>query len=528
MAEGYSATQLAQEFGLRSDSTFGHYLKRHGITPDLPNKRFSEEQAKTIRELRATRKKKKKADAAQISTPDDTPSDVTQPIIAAKAKERMEEGVRIENLGLKSIQGKSPDAELADELTQAATGAQEPLQASFETVDNASTTLVAPVVQPDVKNSSYREDEPQPITSDENHSAAPKDSENFSGQITHESFPLPKTDEGAATPKQQVEVAATGVPEQAETSAQKAVEESQQEPVEQISAEPPTDELSTALVDAQEPPQAKVAPVDDKTPVVAENPAEGEKKSPDTDTSERKEPLNNSDADCTTSGGFTQRIENLPAEILALPRFFPVKEDKHPRISEWQKPENQKAHRDVQGLKGFDICGHEQGVNYALIDFDHVLTDTGEFVNETAEDWYNSIQLTFKGYCERSISGHGLHILAKPTPEKFAAISGKAGVLHLDSNNPEIKIELFFKTTRYCLLTGDLYECAPNAPIAEGETADEVLQDLLNAIQKQLDAKTNTLPKSKHLRETSTDRQDEPEYVLFRAKRMLERIDTKA
>lgn len=471
MAEGYTLSQLAQEFGL-SVSGFRKYYQKHNLPPDLPENRFSKKLAKKIRKLREASTRIKKADIAQIPTPDATP---------------------------------------VDELTQAVTGAQEPLQASFEPVDNetpeepvddASTALVDPTA-PLV--------EPTP--------AAPKDSENFSATDLSEKFPVPKSGDSAATPKQQGEDAPTYVPEQAETAAIIPAERNNS-----------TDELSIAPVDAQEPLRAPLEPVDDTTPVhveaPSENPVEGEKKSPDTDEKDSKEPMNEFNVDFTTRDSFTQRLENLPAEILALPRFFPVKEDKHPCIGAWQNPENQRAHQDVQGLKGFDISGHGQGDDYLLIDFDHVLNDAGEFVNETAEDWYNSIQLTFKGYCERSISGHGLHILAKPTPEKFVAISGKAGVLHLDPNNHEIKIELFFKTTRYCLLTGDLYDCEPNAPIAEGETVDEVLQDLLNEIQKQLDAQPTPPTKSKHMKDTSPNRQDEPEYDIFRATKMLEVLST--
>lgn len=124
MAENYTAKQLAQEFGLSSFSDFRKYLKTHGITPDLPQKRFSDKLAQEIRELRATSKRtKKKADAAQIPTPESTPVDKPS----------------------------------SDELIQAATGTQEPEEAAVEPVDDetpaanvedASSALVAPVVQP--------------------------------------------------------------------------------------------------------------------------------------------------------------------------------------------------------------------------------------------------------------------------------------------------------------------------------------------------------------------------------------------
>ncbi|MBQ3434755.1 MAG: hypothetical protein IJG24_06910, partial [Selenomonadaceae bacterium] len=232
-----------------------------------------------------------------------------------------------------------------------------------------------------------------------------------------------------------------------------------------------------------------------------------------------------------------QHFENLPDEILNAPRFFLVGKNKVPLTKGWSNPENQRDYRDVKGVAGFDTCGRGQAVDYLLLDFDHVLTDSGEFVNETAQKWFKSIHEKLKTYCERSISGHGLHIFAKPTADKFAPISnGKNGVLKFGD---DAKLEIFYKNkARYCLVTGDVFECAPKTAIASGEVVDEVLQKLLDAIQKQLQAKEKpAAPKSEQPAESEKrnrtaqdtrdrEHEDEHEYDLYRAEKMLKLLST--
>ena len=229
-----------------------------------------------------------------------------------------------------------------------------------------------------------------------------------------------------------------------------------------------------------------------------------------------------------------QHFENLPDEIINAPRFFLVGEDKVPLTKAWSNPENQRHYRDVKGVAGFDTCGRGQAVDYLLMDFDHIFTDTGEFVNETVKQWFHAIQDKLKSFCERSISGHGAHILAKPTADKFNPISnGKNGVLHFGDG---AKLELFYKSKgRYCLVTGDVFECEPKAPVASGELVDEVLQKLLDVIQRQLKAKEKPAEqKSEQAKPTvnrnnsahdTREREDEPEYNMHRAHIMLDCID---
>ena len=155
--------------------------------------------------------------------------------------------------------------------------------------------------------------------------------------------------------------------------------------------------------------------------------------------------MNNFNENCTTGGGFTQQIENLPAEILDQPRFFPVAENKQPLMSEWQKPENQRDYRDVRGLLGFDTCGHGQAADYLFVDFDHVLDDAGNFSYPDAERWYNYISQSGDNvYCERSKSGDGLHFICRPTAGKFPKVTNSDRNRIYFDKETGAKIELFY------------------------------------------------------------------------------------
>lgn len=223
------------------------------------------------------------------------------------------------------------------------------------------------------------------------------------------------------------------------------------------------------------------------------------------------------------------KLQNLPEEFLRQKRFLPViiTEDgkKTPTLKGWQIPCNQKSYTEIQKLAGFDTCGHEDADDYIFYDFDHVLNEKGEFINVEAEKWFNYVHSSLDGFCEKSISGTGLHVFAKPTPNKFSPISnGENGVLYFDRDK-DIKLEIFYKSAgRFCLMTGDLFRCKPQAPIPSGEIVDDVHQTLLNQIQK------NLLPKSKTEKKSANTappmhKADSPEYDLFRAQIMLDTIN---
>ena len=211
--------------------------------------------------------------------------------------------------------------------------------------------------------------------------------------------------------------------------------------------------------------------------------------------------MNKFDSNSTTNGDDkASLIENLPAEMLNSKRFFPVKiavdGKKLPTIKAWQEPENQRNYRDVRGLKGFDTCGHGQGVDYLFLDFDHVLGDDGEFLFPEAEQWFNFITgncaFTARGdndsdntFCEISYNGHGLHVFCVPTPNKFSTISNGANDILWIDRDRDAKIEIFYMSAgRYSLMTGNLFRCTAPANIPHGEVADEIFQRLLDELDR--------------------------------------------
>ena len=149
---------------------------------------------------------------------------------------------------------------------------------------------------------------------------------------------------------------------------------------------------------------------------------------------------------------FQQRLKNLPAEILALPRFLPTRKDnpKAPKGKDWQKPENQVNYSELKGIGGF-VAATETEESLVFFDFDHVLDDNGNFINDDAEKWFNDLHGE-NFYCERSISGQGLHIFALPIRGKFPKITGK---IYLTEDKKSF-IEVFYRTTKFCLVTGSL------------------------------------------------------------------------
>ena len=221
-----------------------------------------------------------------------------------------------------------------------------------------------------------------------------------------------------------------------------------------------------------------------------------------------------------------QILTNLPQEILSTQRFFPVGADKAPHMKDWGNPDKQKFYSDFKGLVGFDTVGHGRGVDYLFLDFDHVLNGNGEFINDEAEKYFNYVFSSFEDcYCERSFSGRGLHIFAVPTPNKFSPISnGKDGVLFFDRDK-DIKLELFYNNAaRYCLATGDLFRCQPQAPIPKGEIVDDVFQTILDEIKRRQPAATSQKNSANN---SLMNAQDSPEYDSFRARRMIDCIPIK-
>lgn len=224
----------------------------------------------------------------------------------------------------------------------------------------------------------------------------------------------------------------------------------------------------------------------------------------------------------TTPAVISQQLDNLPEEILSQPRFFAVKKNKEPKAKGWSNPKNQKLYSEIQGLVGFDTAGHNVAADYLFLDFDHVLNDQGEFVTAVAEECFNRTQNYLKTYCEISASGHGIHIIAKPTVGKFKKVSsGENGRIYFDTEKKSF-LEIFYGTGgRYCLFTGNVFRCEPKTPIAHGEPVDGVFQNLLDFIAKRTKKPLKSAQETKETKPIS----DSADYDLFRAKIMLDAIN---
>lgn len=225
-----------------------------------------------------------------------------------------------------------------------------------------------------------------------------------------------------------------------------------------------------------------------------------------------------------------QILQNLPQEFLTQPRFFLVGRDKKPFTNDWSNPDNQKLYTDINGIAGFDTCGHGRAADYLFLDFDHVLDDAGNFVNPDAEKCFNLISSIAPTFSEKSISGHGLHKIFKPTPNKFQPISaGTKGTLHFGDKHTKDspKLEIFYGSAgRYCFFTGNLFHCEPNAPIAHGEAVDAIFQNLLDVIAYDNKKTPKPTQKPKLKVETKQPAIDSVDYDAFRAGLMLDCIVT--
>lgn len=218
-----------------------------------------------------------------------------------------------------------------------------------------------------------------------------------------------------------------------------------------------------------------------------------------------------------------QQLGNLPAEILALPRWLKTRKDNHkaPAGTAWQKPENQKMYSELSGVRGFVAATEIEG-GLIFYDFDHALTDSGEPVNDKAEYWLSHIQAG-KFYAELSQSKHGAHMFGKPTAGKFGKINGK---LYLTEDKKSF-IEVFYGTTKFCLPTGNLFRCEPQAPIAQGEVANNILQNILDAINEQNSKAKSKQDQGKGEKDSTLVYQspDSAGYDLWRATKMLDYIN---
>ena len=94
----------------------------------------------------------------------------------------------------------------------------------------------------------------------------------------------------------------------------------------------------------------------------------------------------------------------LPGE-LALSRQWIETVNKRPKHEGWTNPENWKLYTGIKGDRGFVL-----GDRFVVLDFDHVLNENGEWVNEEAHRFYTELIRQFPTWVEFSSSGRGLHV----------------------------------------------------------------------------------------------------------------------
>lgn len=241
----------------------------------------------------------------------------------------------------------------------------------------------------------------------------------------------------------------------------------------------------------------------------------------------------------TKTVSFQQKFENLPVELTEQPRFFKVGADKKPLIADWSNPHNQKMYIEINGIAGFDCSGHGLGNDYIFLDFDHILNADGTFINETAEEFVTWILDALGGYCEKSISGTGLHMFAVPSDSiaiELQTMAGgrKASFYFTDERGKDCsKLEIFYRTKgRYCLLTGNLYECDAQSPITIGEFADNAIKSVLAQIEGQIEEENAQSAQKVSDVKPKADKNfdfnnfsDSADYDSARAMAMIEKID---
>lgn len=194
---------------------------------------------------------------------------------------------------------------------------------------------------------------------------------------------------------------------------------------------------------------------------------------------------------------WTQKLKNLPDEILNCPHFIPVRIDKHPDIPKWDQPENWKPCSGVKGRKGFVL----EGTPFMVLDFDHVLNPDGTPDKRCAESFPQMLGRIYEilqgeiTYTELSLSGTGLHMVFSLDDSDHSGIKvgGRIIPLH-DGGRAEYdredakkkrppKCEVWFNCGHQFIFTGNPAEGAePKQRAVSGAAAAAVADYLLELL----------------------------------------------
>ena len=207
---------------------------------------------------------------------------------------------------------------------------------------------------------------------------------------------------------------------------------------------------------------------------------------------------------------WTQRLDNLPPELLEYDAFIPVANNKIPTINDWTNPETWKAADEIKDRKGLVMSD----IPFFFLDFDHLRKQPNRKAGLNAEGMdIRSVALFRKvlevireathgeeTYCEYSCSGCGLHMVLRPDEFEFqnlSLIGGDNGTIHLlpeadyeaeekAKRNPP-KLELYYHSAHQIILTGDRVNAAG---ILSGEAANATVHALLEMLKNSNHPKT--------------------------------------
>ena len=218
------------------------------------------------------------------------------------------------------------------------------------------------------------------------------------------------------------------------------------------------------------------------------------------DTPADKTPEAVTQAATRDDNAFSQCIENLPDEIQSAHRFVKTgyKGNIKAAFGQWQMPENWQCWDEIDGYATFVACSDDDD-GFVFYDFDHVLDAvTGKWKSDVAKSFFDFLHVD-GSYCELSQSRTGLHLFAQLTPKKFPPFQGK---IHFDDGS---MLEVFYKKPRCCLVTGNLYQCRPGAPIVCGERADGQFLHVIE--QARLDKEARNAKKNPQNQSNTVDNQ---------------------
>ena len=199
-------------------------------------------------------------------------------------------------------------------------------------------------------------------------------------------------------------------------------------------------------------------------------------------------------------------LSNIPLEMRQAPYWYPCVGKKG--YKGWNTPEGWLAFEEaIKILGSYSSCHFDEEGNplvfdnlgfnikdsgIATLDLDHVFTGTNAWVNQEAQYFCEALLQKYPDiYIERSMSGEGLHLPIKPTPDKFDKITNAETNLWYFETGKDLvddirnrekkyfpKIETFYKYNRNIVFTGNLLNDGKR--ILQYEEADALLEEVLS------------------------------------------------